>query len=181
MEISPIAHIETDFGGKFGVPRQSGIVSGLCGRIVFEPAYRNPDALRGLADFEYVWLLWDFSEAHRQGWSPTVRPPRLGGNERMGVFATRSPYRPNNIGLSAVKLLGVDYDTKDGPVIFVGGADLMTGTPIYDIKPYLAYTDAHPGRTGSFRCRKTERPDTRRGNHRTWPTKGRGTDKCACG
>lgn len=150
MEISPIAHIETDFGGKFGVPRQSGIVSGLCGRIVFEPAYRNADALRGLADFEYVWLLWDFSEAHRQGWSPTVRPPRLGGNERMGVFATRSPYRPNNIGLSAVKLLGVDYDTKDGPVIFVGGADLMTDTPIYDIKPYLAYTDAYPDARGGF-------------------------------
>ena len=157
MEISPIAHIETDFGGKFGVPRQSGIVSELCGRIVFEPAYRNPDALRGLADFEYVWLLWDFSEAHRQGWSPTVRPPRLGGNQRMGVFATRSPYRPNNIGLSAVKLLGVDYDTKDGPVIFVGGADLMTGTPIYDIKPYLAYTDSHPEALSGFAL--TDRSD----------------------
>ncbi len=150
MEINPIAHIETDFGSKFGVPRQSGVVSGLYGRIVFEPAYRNTDALRGIEDFDYVWLLWDFNEAHRQEWSPTVRPPRLGGNKRVGVFATRSPFRPNSIGLSAVKLCGVDYDDTDGPVLLVEGADLMNGTPIYDIKPYLAYTDAHPDARGGF-------------------------------
>jgi tRNA (adenine37-N6)-methyltransferase len=150
MEIKPIAHIETDFGSKFGVPRQSGVVSGLQGRIVFEPEFRNADALRGLEDFDYVWLLWDFSEAHRQQWSPTVRPPRLGGNARVGVFATRSPFRPNNIGLSAVRLRGVDYGAADGPVLLVEGADLMNGTPIYDVKPYLAYTDAHPDARSGF-------------------------------
>lgn len=150
MEIRPIAHIETDFGSKFGVPRQSGVVSGLYGRIVFEPAYRNADALRGLEDFNFVWLLWDFSEAHRRGWSPTVRPPRLGGNARVGVFATRSPFRPNSIGLSAVRLCGVDYGACDGPAVLVEGADLMDGTPVYDIKPYLAYTDAHPEAKGGF-------------------------------
>ncbi|MBR4783018.1 MAG: tRNA (N6-threonylcarbamoyladenosine(37)-N6)-methyltransferase TrmO [Bacteroidaceae bacterium] len=139
-----IAKIQTDFGSKFGVPRQSGIVPELRARIVFNKEYRVPEALRGLEGFDYVWLLWDFSEAHREEWSPTVRPPRLGGNERVGVFATRSPYRPNSIGLSAVRLLGIDYEAKDGPVLLVGGADLMDGTPIYDIKPYLPYTDAHP-------------------------------------
>ena len=150
MEIKPIAHIETDFDTKFGVPRQSGIVSKSRGRIVFCTEYRNADALRGLEDFDYLWLLWDFSEAHRKDWSPTVRPPRLGGNQRMGVFATRSPFRPNNIGLSSVRLCGIDYEAADGPVILVEGADLMNHTPIYDIKPYLAYTDAHPEAAGGF-------------------------------
>ena len=150
MEIKPIAHIETDFDSKFGVPRQSGMVSHLVGRIVFEPEFRIPQSLKGLEDFSHIWLLWDFSEAHREGWSPTVRPPRLGGNVRMGVFATRSPFRPNNIGLSAVKLTHIDLNTKDGPVLWVEGADLMNGTPIYDIKPYLAYTDSQPEATGGF-------------------------------
>ena len=150
MEVTPIAHIRTDFGTKFGVPRQSGVVQELTARIVFEPAYRNPDALRGLADFSHLWLLWHFSEVKQEGWSPTVRPPRLGGNTRMGVFATRSPYRPNPIGLSSVRLVAVDMDTPDGPVITVAGADLMDGTPILDIKPYLAYTDSHPDAAGGF-------------------------------
>ena len=145
-----IARIKTDFGSKFGVPRQNGMVPQLRGRVVFEKEYRVAEAVRGLEGFDYVWLLWDFSEAHREGWSPTVRPPRLGGNERVGVFATRSPFRPNNIGLSAVRLLGIDYDAKDGPVLLVGGADLMDGTPIYDIKPYLPYTDAHPEARAGF-------------------------------
>lgn len=150
MDITPIAHIRTDFDSKFGVPRQSGIVDSLKGRVVFEPEFRNPQALKGLEDFDYIWLLWDFSEAHRDGWSPTVRPPRLGGNQRMGVFATRSPFRPNNIGLSSVRLVAIDYDTADGPTLIVEGADLMNGTPIYDIKPYLAYTDSHPEAKGGF-------------------------------
>lgn len=150
MDITPIAHIRTDFDSKFGVPRQSGIVSNLRGRIVFEPQYRNTQALKGLEDFDYIWLLWDFSEAHREGWSPTVRPPRLGGNQRMGVFATRSPFRPNNIGLSSVRLLTIDYESTDGPALIVEGADLMDRTPIYDIKPYLAYTDSHPEAKGGF-------------------------------
>lgn len=150
MEITPIAHIQTDFDTKFGVPRQSGIVCKLCGRIVFEPQYRNADALRGLEDFDYIWLLWDFSEAHNSRWSPTVRPPRLGGNKRMGVFATRSPFRPNNIGLSSVRLLSIDYTSADAPALLVEGVDLMNGTPIYDIKPYLSYTDCHEGASGGF-------------------------------
>lgn len=150
MEIRPIATIHTDFDSKFGVPRQSGIVSNLVGTIVFEPEFRNPQTLRGLEDFDYIWLLWDFSEAHRQNWSPTVRPPRLGGNERMGVFATRSPFRPNNIGLSSVRLLSIDYNAPNGPLLVVEGADLMNGTPIYDIKPYLAFTDSHPDALGGF-------------------------------
>lgn len=150
MEITPIAHIRTDFDSKFGVPRQSGIVSNLVGQIVFEPKYRNARALKGLEEFDYIWLLWDFSEAHRSEWSPTVRPPRLGGNQRMGVFATRSPFRPNNIGLSSVRLIDIDYDAADGPVLIVEGADLMDHTPIYDIKPYLAYTDSHPHARGGF-------------------------------
>ena len=145
-----IARIETDFGSKFGVPRQSGMVPDLRGRVVFEKEYRVAEAVRGLEDFDYVWLLWDFSEAHREQWSPTVRPPRLGGNERVGVFATRSPFRPNSIGLSAVRLLGIDYDAKDGPALLVGGADLMDGTPIYDIQPYLPYTDAYPDAKAGF-------------------------------
>lgn len=150
MEITPIAHIRTDFGSKFGVPRQSGVVDQLRARIVFEPAYRNPDALRGLTDFSHLWLIWHFSEVKQEGWSPTVRPPRLGGNTRMGVFATRSPYRPNPIGLSAVKIVGVDLHTPEGPVITVAGADLMDGTPILDLKPYLAYADSHPDAKGGF-------------------------------
>ncbi|MDD6783235.1 MAG: tRNA (N6-threonylcarbamoyladenosine(37)-N6)-methyltransferase TrmO [Prevotellaceae bacterium] len=150
MEINPIAHIETDFNTKFGVPRQSGMLCATTGRIVFEPPYRNVEALRGLEDYDYIWLLWDFSEAHREGWSPTVRPPRLGGNVRMGVFATRSPFRPNNIGLSSVRLLGIDYSAANAPVIIVESPDLMNGTPIYDIKPYLSYTDCHPEARGGF-------------------------------
>ena len=150
MEITPIAHIRTDFGSKFGVPRQSGVVQELRARIVFEPAYRNPDALRGLEDFSHLWLIWHFSEVKQEGWSPTVRPPRLGGNTRMGVFATRSPFRPNPIGLSAVRIVGVDLHTPDGPVITVAGADLMDGTPIFDLKPYIAYADSHPDAKGGF-------------------------------
>lgn len=150
--LRPIAHIETEFHTKFGVPRQSGLISGLKGRIVFEPDYRNPEALRGLEGFSHIWLLWDFSEVRRKGvrWRPTVRPPRLGGNRRMGVWATRSPYRPNGIGLSSVRLLCIDLHTPDGPVLVVESADLMNGTPIFDIKPYLAFTDSHPDATGGF-------------------------------
>lgn len=150
MELKAIGHIECELGSKFGVPRQSGIVPELRGRVVLNKEYRSADALRGIEGFDYIWLLWDFSLAHREGWSPTVRPPRLGGNERVGVFATRSPYRPNSIGLSAVRLLGVDYEATDAPVLLVGGADLMNGTPIYDIKPYLPYTDAHPDARSGF-------------------------------
>ena len=157
LTLTPIAHIRTDFGSKFGVPRQSGVVPQLTARIVFEPEYRNPDALRGLTDFSHLWLIWHFSEVRQEGWSPTVRPPRLGGNTRMGVFATRSPYRPNPIGLSSVRLVGVDYDTPEGPVIRVAGADLMDGTPIFDIKPYLAYTDSHPEAAGGFVAGLTDR------------------------
>ncbi len=145
-----IAHIYTDFGEKFGIPRQSGLVDTLRGTIVFEPEYRNRDAVRGLEDFSHIWLIWQFSEAIRDTWSPTVRPPRLGGNQRVGVFATRSPFRPNPIGLSSVRLCGVDLDTPDGPVLHVTGCDLMDGTPIYDIKPYLAFTDSHPDAVGGF-------------------------------
>ena len=152
MEVKPIAHIETDFPSKFGVPRQSGLVKGLKGRIVFEKEYRDPEALRGLEGFSHIWLLWDFSEARREneGWRPTVRPPRLGGNRRMGVFATRSPFRPNNIGLSSVRIIGIDLHTSEGPVIEVEGADLMDGTPIFDIKPYLPFTDSHPDALAGF-------------------------------
>ena len=150
FSVQVIARIHTDFGSKFGVPRQSGLVPELTARIVFEPAYRNPDALRGLEDFSHLWLLWHFDQVRQDGWSPTVRPPRLGGNTRMGVFATRSPYRPNPIGLSCVRLEQVDLHTSDGPVITVSGADLMDGTPILDIKPYLAYADSHPEAAGGF-------------------------------
>ena len=147
-----VARIQTDFKSKFGVPRQSGLVEELRGKIVFEPEYRNPEALRGLEGFSHIWLLWDFSLAHRDegNWSPTVRPPRLGGNQRMGVWATRSPFRPNNIGLSSVKILQIELHTPEGPIIWVGGADLMDGTPIYDIKPYLPFADCHPEATGGF-------------------------------
>ena len=145
-----IAVIQNDYETKFGVPRQSGLVTAAMSRIVFEPEYRNADALRGLEDFSHLWLIWEFSEAKRDGWSPTVRPPRLGGNTRMGVFATRSPFRPNPIGLSCVKIERIELHTEDGPVIFVSGADLMNGTPIYDIKPYLPYADCHPEASGGF-------------------------------
>ena len=145
-----IAHIHTDFPTKFGIPRQSGIIASLQGRIVFEPEYRNTEAVRGLEDFSYIWLLWEFSKAVRDTWSPTVRPPRLGGNVRKGVFATRSPFRPNPIGLSSVRLEKVDIDPKLGPVLYVSGIDLMDGTPIYDIKPYITYTDSHPDAVSGF-------------------------------
>jgi tRNA-Thr(GGU) m(6)t(6)A37 methyltransferase TsaA len=145
-----IARIHTDFPTKFGIPRQSGIVASLQGKIVFEPEYRNVEAVRGLEDFSHIWLLWEFSEAVRDNWSPTVRPPRLGGNVRKGVFATRSPFRPNPIGLSSVRLEKVDIDPQLGPVLYVSGADLMDGTPIYDIKPYIAYTDSHPDAVSGF-------------------------------
>ena len=145
----PIAHIESCFATKFGIPRQAGIVD-TPARIVFEPEYRVPEAVRGLEDFEYIWLIWQFSEAVRQGWSPTVRPPRLGGNRRMGVFATRSPFRPNALGLSSVRLTGIEQHANLGAVLHVTGADLMDGTPIYDIKPYLPYTDSHPDARSGF-------------------------------
>ncbi|MDD5949766.1 MAG: tRNA (N6-threonylcarbamoyladenosine(37)-N6)-methyltransferase TrmO [Lachnospiraceae bacterium] len=145
-----IAHIYTDFPSKFGIPRQSGVVPELTGRIVFEPAYRNPEALRGLEGFNYIWLLWQFSEAKQKTWSATVKPPRLGGNRKMGVFATRSPFRPNSIGLSSLRLLEIQKDTKEGPILLVGGVDLLNGTPILDIKPYLPYTDCHNDATGGF-------------------------------
>lgn len=145
-----IARIHTDFASKFGVPKQSGIVSELKAQIIFEPEYRNADAVRGLDEFSHIWLLWQFSEAVRQSWSPTVRPPRLGGNQRIGVFASRSPFRPNHIGLSSVRLERVELTADRGPVLHVLGADLMDGTPILDIKPYIAYADSHPEATGGF-------------------------------
>lgn len=145
-----IARIRSDFAEKFGIPRQSGLVSALRAAVVFEPEFRNPDALRGIADFSHLWLIWEFSEAVRESWSPTVRPPRLGGNERLGVFATRSPFRPNPIGLSCVRLEEVRQDQAHGTILIVSGADLMDGTPIYDIKPYIPYADAHPEARGGF-------------------------------
>ena len=151
-----IARIETDFPTKFGIPRQSGIIESLQGRIVFEPEYRQSEAIRGLEDFSHLWLIWEFSEAKREEWSPTVRPPRLGGNVRKGVFATRSPFRPNPIGLSCVKLERIEMDLKLGPVIYVSGIDMMDGTPIYDIKPYIAYTDSHPEAISGFASQPAE-------------------------
>lgn len=145
-----IARIHNDFKEKFGIPRQSGLCAEVKSRIVFESEYRNPDALRGIEGYSHLWLLWQFSQSVRRDWSPTVRPPRLGGNKRMGVFATRSPFRPNPIGLSSVKLEGVEQTEKEGAVLIVSGADLLDGTPIYDIKPYLAYTDSHPDAIGGF-------------------------------
>lgn len=145
-----IARYRGDLPAKFGVPRQSGLVEELRGRVVFEPPYRNSDALRGIEEFSHLWLVWQFSGAVREDWSPTVRPPRLGGNQRLGVFATRSPFRPNPIGLSSVGLLAVEWDVIDGPALLVAGADLMDGTPIYDVKPYLPYADCHPAATGGF-------------------------------
>lgn len=145
-----IARMKSDFPDKFGIPRQSGLVDDLTSTIVFEPAFRNADALRGLEDFSHLWIIWQFSKAVRNEWSPTVRPPRLGGNIRMGVFATRSPFRPNEIGLSSVKILGIECTETYGPVIHVSGADLMDGTPIFDIKPYIPYCDSHPDAKEGF-------------------------------
>ena len=150
VNIQVIARMHSDFATKFGIPRQSGLVEELRSTIVFEPEFRNPDALRGIEGFSHLWIIWQFSEAVRQGWSPTVRPPRLGGNTRLGVFATRSPFRPNNLGLSSVKLLGVEQTAEFGTVLHVGGADLMDGTPIFDIKPYIPYGDCHVDATGGF-------------------------------
>lgn len=150
MELQVIAHMRCDFSAKFGIPRQSGLVEEAEGLVVFTPAYRNPDALRGIEGYSHLWLIWQFSQAVRPGWSPTVRPPRLGGNTRMGVFATRSPFRPNFLGLSSVRLLGVEKRPEYGTVLRVAGADLMDGTPIFDVKPYLPYTDSHPDAVGGF-------------------------------
>ena len=165
MLISPIAYIHTEFSEKFGVPRQSGLAGSLRGTIVFEPKYRNPDAVRGLEGFSHLWLIWGFSANRHGDWQPTVRPPRMGGNERMGVFATRSPYRPNQLGLSCVEIDGIDMDCPDAPRIYVRGADLMDGTPIYDIKPYIRYADSHPDAVCGYvddldeRCLKVVIPD----------------------
>ena len=150
VDIRIIARIKSDFPTKFGIPRQSGLVESLRSTIIFEPEFRNSDALRGIDDFSHLWLIWQFSEAVRKDWSPTVRPPRLGGNTRMGVFATRSPFRPNAVGLSSVKLIGIENTTEYGTVIHVAGADLMDGTPIFDIKPYIPYADCHADATGGF-------------------------------
>lgn len=155
-EMKIIAHIESDFTEKFGIPRQSGLVESLVSRIVFEKEYRVPEAFRGLEDFSHIWIIWQFSEAVREDWSPTVRPPRLGGNKRMGVFATRSPFRPNSIGLSSVRLLKIDFDCPEAPVLYVSGADMLNGTPIFDIKPYLPYTDSHPEASGGFALQQKE-------------------------
>ena len=155
--MKPIAHIRSDFPAKFGIPRQAGLVAELKAQVDFEPEFRNPEALRGIDGFSHLWLIWEFSQNRREGWSPTVRPPRLGGNVRMGVFATRSPFRPNPIGLSCVQLDRVEWDGPQGPVLRVLGADLMDGTPIYDIKPYVPYADCRPEATQGFAP-----PDTNR-------------------
>ncbi len=149
MKLKTIARIRTDFKEKFGIPRQSGICESV-GRIVFEKEYRRPEALRGIEGYSHLWLIWEFSEAAREDWSPTVRPPRLGGNKRMGVFATRSPFRPNPIGLSSVRLIGIEETENEGQTLIVSGADILDGTPIYDIKPYLKFTDMHEDAVGGF-------------------------------
>ncbi len=148
MEI--IGYVKSDFPTKFGLPRQSGIADGVKSRIVFEPEFRVKDAFRGLDEFSHIWVIWQFSEAKRDNWSPTVRPPKLGGNKRMGVFATRSPFRPNNIAISSVKLDRIEFDKTLGPVLHISGADIMDNTPVLDIKPYIPYTDSHPDATGGF-------------------------------
>lgn len=148
--MKPIAYIYTDFKTKFGLPRQSGLVQEITGKIVFEKQYSIAEAFKGLEDFSHIWLLWEFSQAKKESWKPTVRPPLLGGNKRMGVFATRSPFRPNSIGLSCVKLERIEYDSSLGTVLYVSGCDLMSGTPIYDIKPYLPYCDSRPDASGGF-------------------------------
>lgn len=150
VAIQTIARMRSDFPTKFGIPRQSGLVEELESTIVFEPEFRNPDALRGIEGYSHLWIIWQFSQAVRQEWSPTVRPPRLGGNTRMGVFATRSPFRPNNLGISCVKLLGIEHTQTDGAVLHVAGADLMDSTPIFDIKPYVPYSDSFPDAVGGF-------------------------------
>ena len=149
MEIEPIAHIRTNFDEKFGIPRQSNLVDSV-GKIVFEKRYRDPEALRGIEGFSHLWLIFDFSENHRESWSPTVRPPRLGGNVRVGVFASRSPFRPNSLGLSSVKLLSIEHDDKFGDILVVEGVDMMDGTPIYDIKPYIRFSDCHEDAVSGF-------------------------------
>ena len=156
VQVQVIARMKSDFPTKFGIPRQSSLVEQLHSTIIFEPEFRNPDALRGIEDFSHLWLIWQFSEAVRSGWSPTVRPPRLGGNTRLGVFATRSPFRPNNLGLSSVKLLQVEHTKDFGTVLHVAGADLMDGTPIFDIKPYIPYSDCRPDATGGFTDRAAD-------------------------
>ena len=148
--MKPIAHIYTDFKTKFGLPRQSGLVKEITGKIIFEKEYSIAEAFKGLEDFSHIWLLWEFSQAKKESWRPTVRPPLLGGNKRMGVFATRSPFRPNSIGLSCVRLEKVDYDPELGTVLYVSGCDIMNGTPVYDIKPYLPYCDSVPDAVGGF-------------------------------
>ena len=153
-----IARVRTDFPSKFGIPRQSGLIEALKGTVVFEPKYRDATALRGLEGYSHLWLIWQFSESVMERWSPTVKPPRLGGNTRMGVFATRSPFRPNPLGLSCVKLEGIETGTPEGPVLRIAGADLMDGTPVYDIKPYLPYADCHPEATGGFSEKIAPRP-----------------------
>ena len=150
INIQVIAKMRSDFPTKFGIPRQSGLVEALESTIVFEPAFRNSDALRGIEGYSHLWIIWQFSKAVREEWSPTVRPPRLGGNTRIGVFATRSPFRPNNLGLSCVKLIGVEHTDNEGTVLHVAGADLMDGTPIFDIKPYIPYSDSFPDASGGF-------------------------------
>lgn len=152
-EIKAIARIKSPFKTKFGIPRQSGVAEAVRAQIVFEPEYRNPDAVRGLAEYSHIWLIWQFSEAVRDTWSPTVRPPRLGGNVHVGVFATRSPFRPNSLGLSSVELERVELTPDRGPVLHIKGADLMDGTPIFDIKPYITYADSHADATGGFTAR----------------------------
>ena len=148
--LRPVAHIESDFPEKFGIPRQAGLVEELRARVVFEEEFRSDEALRGIEGFSHLWLIWHFSAAQREGWSPTVRPPRLGGNARVGVFATRSPFRPNALGLSCVRLLGLEKREGKGTTLLIGGADLMDGTPIFDIKPYLPYADCRPEAAGGF-------------------------------
>ena len=150
VTVQVIARMKSDFPTKFGIPRQSGLVEALQSTIIFEPEFRNADALRGIEGYSHLWLIWQFSEAVRSDWSPTVRPPRLGGNTRMGVFATRSPFRPNNLGLSSVRLLGIEHTAQFGTVLHVSGADLMDGTPIFDVKPYVPYSDCHQDATGGF-------------------------------
>ncbi len=155
-EMKVIGRIKSDFSSKFGIPRQSGLVESLVSYLYFEPEFRDENALRGLEEFSHIWILWDFSEAHRDEWSPTVRPPRLGGNERLGVFATRSPFRPNPIGLSCVRLLEIKMDAENGPVLVLGGADMMDGTPVFDIKPYIPYADCRPEATAGFTGRNMD-------------------------
>ena len=150
MNIEPIARIHTDFPTKFGVPRQSGLASGLVSTIMFEPPYRNPDCLRGIADFSHLWLIWEFDKVAGAGWSPTVLPPKLGGKTRVGVFATRSPFRPNPLGLSCVRLLGIGHGANCGAYLRIAGADMMDGTPVYDVKPYIPYADCHPDALSGF-------------------------------